>query len=289
MINTEALVHARMNNEVVSADAAKLQHPSGSEITIRLAGGYMEDLRLVPPTKRRPRTPAASAIFYCDRNANLPKRAASHLMSPAGPSEGLGGQHGAGRWLDWHQFQLDDSMDGSRRTAFQAKRSDNGETLLRYIELGASHVQLESIVRAPFENIVATSIGEHFYFSQQGDVRDVALNGKSLDWFFDDDQAFEKLEEGEPLVKQVGTLNLLAIDLPELPTVTLQTQVTGGGIGHYFTELWVWKRPGSEGYLCIEPVVGVQRLEGQPANNQMLTIPSGASATLTSRLGLLAA
>lgn len=286
MNSTEAVqdrIKARRDGEVVDPSTITLENRQGSAIIIRPVGGVLESLTLVDHSKR---THLPYELLYSDGETSEAKRTASHMMSPAGPFEGLGGQHGAGRWLDWHVFQLNPSELGNSQVALQAKREDSGETMLRRIELGERHADFETAIVAPYVTDLNTSIGEHFYFNMSGPLTDVAINGKDLRAFTGDDDVFEKLRDGIPInVKQGSPLNVWLIDLPGQPPLMMQTQLFRSS-GYTPSELWIWRREGVDEYLCIEPVVGVSHENGY-LENDLLRIPAGQEARLQTSLKLL--
>lgn len=286
MSNAEAvrsLIDARREGEAVNPATETLVNSKGSQVTVRPTGGVIESLTLVD--SRGGRAKRSYELLYSDGDLISAKRSASHMMSPAGPFEGLGGQHGAGRWLDWHTFNLNPTDIGPQ-IAFQAKREDNGETLLRHIELGERQAWFETAVVAPYENDLRTSMGEHWYFKMDGDLSEVAIDGRNLELFTGDEEVYEKLRDGVPLhVPQRSPLNVWTLQLPGQPLLKMETQLFRSS-GYVPTELWIWRRDGAEDYLCIEPVVGVSHENGY-LENDLLVIEAGKEARLRTAIGLV--
>lgn len=276
-------IESRQNGEYVNTHTESLYVCGGSEVVIRPAGAVVESLTLNVANGRKKQT---HAILYSDGKVGQAKRRASHIMSPAGPFGGLGDQHGAGRWLDWHTFRLNPTERG-RQVAFQAKREDDGETFLRRVELLESQAWFESVVAAPYGTDIHTSLGEHWYFKMQGNLKDVAIDGKSLDLFTGDEEVYRKLSEGIPLhIPMRSPLNAWAIELPGQPLIQMDTQFCGGS-GFTPTELWIWRGAGEDGYLCIEPVVGVSHETGE-LQNDLLHVEAGREAIFQTRIKALA-
>lgn len=279
----ENRVDARRSGESVNTHTESLYVCGGAEVVIRSAGAVVEKLAI---RGAKGRNSQVYDILYSDGLVGQAKRRASHIMSPAGPSEELGGQHGPGRWLDWHTFKAKPKEWG-QQIAFQAKREDDGETLLRQVDLLEDQAWFRSVVVAPYDSDIQTSIGEHWYFKMDGDLKDVAIDGKSLELFTGDEVACSKLSEGIPIhVPMKSPLNVWTIELPGQPLLQMDTQLAGGS-GFTPTELWIWRDAGDEGYLCIEPVVGVSHETGELENN-LLHIEAGKRATLQTRIALLA-
>lgn len=287
MSNAESVrsrIDARTEGEAVDPTTEILTHPKGSSVAIRSVGGVIESLALT--NGKHGRGKKTYDLLYSDNALTHAKRSASHMMSPAGPFEGMGGQHGAARWLDWHTFNLNPTEFGTQ-IALQAKREDDGETLLRHIQLAENQVWFDSAVVAPYETDVRTSIGEHWYFNMSGDLVDVAINGRSLELLTGDEEVFEKLRDGIPLhIPQRSTLNVWHIDLPGQPQFMMQTQLFRSG-GYAPMELWIWRREGADDYLCVEPVAGVSHENGY-LENELLAIKAGEEARLRTTIKLMA-
>jgi galactose mutarotase-like enzyme len=276
-------VEARQDGEYVSPQTELLYVCGGSKVVVRPAGAIVESLSLTDKTGRSNKV---HDILYSDDKVGTAKRRASHIMSPAGKFEGLGGQHGAGRWLDWHTFKLDPKEWG-KQIAFQAKREDLGETLLRNVRLGERQAWFDTAVIAPYETDLHTSIGEHWYFKMSGDLKDVAIDGKSLEMFTHDEEVYDKIGRGEAVhVPMKSTLNVWAIELPGQPSIKMETQLFSAS-GFVPSELWIWREEGADDYLCIEPVVGVIHDENGQLENDLLTIEAGHEATLRTTISLL--
>ena len=278
----QARVEARRDGEYVHPHTESLYVCGGSKVVVRPSGAVIEALTLADKSGR---TTKIHDILYSDGKIGTAKRSASHIMSPAGPFEGLGDQHGAGRWLDWHTFHINPDEFG-KRIAFQAKREDEEETLLRYVHLAERQATFESAVLAPLDQELHTSIGEHWYFKMDGDLSEVAIDGKNLELFTGDDEVYNKLNAGVPLhIPMRSPLNVWLIDLPGQPLIKMDTQLFSTS-GYVPTELWIWRREGVDDYICIEPVVGVSHDNGC-LENDLLLIQPGGEARLRTTIGLV--
>ena len=101
-----------------------------SALNVRLRGCFITNLNLTNPI-----TGEETSILNSEQDKTKAKLTASHIMSPIGKYEGIGGQHGFARWADYHEFPLLDGENGEKRVSFQAKRSDMGLGLYKYCEL----------------------------------------------------------------------------------------------------------------------------------------------------------
>jgi len=246
-----------------------------SSLDVRLRGAYITGCELTSP-----QTGNRIAVLYSDKKTTVPKLTATHAMIPAGPYEGIGGQHGFPRWADYHEFPLDDGPNGEKRLAVQAKRSDEGLSLTKQFELSDSTLISRTTV-ASWENITEhTSIGEHLYFSlERGNINGLQVDGQSLN---------ELLGKGsEDILVNGGTLvygfgGEATITFPAGHSIKLSASFEGHT--KYPPIMWIWKRQDSPS-ICFEPVVGVEHLgEGDRAG---VTIEPHSSGTLTTKIELL--
>jgi hypothetical protein len=242
-----------------------------SVLSLRNRGCFITELQLTQPG-----TDKVVTVLHSQPEKNVPKLVASHIMSPVGPSEGPGGQHGFPRWADYKEFALDDGPDGQKRTALQAKRSDNGLDVAKSFELSGSQLRSETTIYNPSDADEQTSIGEHLYFKLVNEeFAGITLNGRSLD---------EILGAGTEEGIKVGGAYFwegfdgeVIIGFPAGHRVLLTAQASDGQLGMLF-----WHREGSES-ICFEPTVGFNKKDG----NNGLILPAYSGATLSTSLELL--
>lgn len=246
-----------------------------SSLDVRLRGAYISDCELTSPT-----TGERVAVLYSEANLAKPKITATHPMVPAGPYEGLGGQHGFPRWSDYYEFPSVDGLNGDKYIAIQAKRSDDGLSLSKTFELTESTVTSHTTIASSEDSTEHTSMGEHLYFSLENEnMNGLAINGKSLD---------ELLGDGsEEVIKNDGTLFFnfggeAVISFPAGHSIKLSALFEGQT--EYPLAMWIWKRPGSPS-ICFEPVVGVENLDEDDTSG--VTINPYSKAILTTKIELL--
>lgn len=195
-------------------------------------------------------------VLYSDPGIDIPKLTASHPMSPVGPYDGIGGQHGFPRWADYKEFPQDDA-ENSKRTAFQAKRSDSGPALAKTFDLTDSALEVDTVINNPSGQKLETSAGEHLYFTLTDEnFTGLTLNGVSLDELLGEGSV-DAVREGTPLYwgefEGEATLSFPAGHEVGLSASSDDTDANLG--------MLIWHRPGTES-ICFEPVLGFDPEKG---------------------------
>lgn len=267
-------VDANKNAAEVSNQIAGIE-TAASSLEMRLRGAFITDCELTSPTSG-----VRIDVLYSETDLTKPKITATHPMVPAGPYDGVGGQHGFPRWSDYHEFPLEDGANGEKRMAIQAKRSDNGLSLTKAVELTESSVTTHTTIRSSDEANERTSMGEHLYFSlTDEDLTGLTINGQSIN---------ELLGDGsEDIVKNDGTLywnfgGEAVIKFPAGHTIKLSAAFEG--TTEHPLALWIWKRSGSPS-ICLEPIVGVEHLDEDDTAG--VQIQPYSAATLSTKIELL--
>lgn len=271
-LSFEQEIEANKNATEVQSRVVGIE-TSASSLGVRLRGAFITDCELTSPT-----TNIRTDVLYAEPNLEKPKMTATHSMVPAGPYEGIGGQHGFPRWADYHVFPLNDGPSGEKRVAVQAMRSDKGLSLDKSFELTESALTAHTTIGSS-ATAEATSMGEHIYFSLADEnFEGLKINGHTLD---------ELLGEGsQHIVENDGTLywdfyGEATIDFPAGHSVKVSAAFEGDS--KYPLAMWIWKRPGSPS-ICFEPVVGVNNLGDDRSG---VEVPPHGRATLSTRIELL--
>lgn len=242
-----------------------------SALSVRLRGCFITDLTLTDPS-----TGKAKNILNSEKDKNKAKLTASHIMSPIGKYEGIGGQHGFARWADYHEFPLIDGENGEKRVSFQAKRSDNGLGLYKFCELQDNCLTSETVFSNNGPETENTSIGEHFYFALENESLDgLLLNGSRLDEILGEGSEDEIIEGKSFDYPQFDGEAI--IDFPDGHSVILSASSPDGDL-----DMLIWHRKGSNS-ICFEPTVGFSKETG----NAGLQIEPNASASLSTKIELL--
>lgn len=264
-------IEAAKSAEVISADVETIDHPSGSRLAVRYQGCFVTELKLAstgqPPVD----------VLYSSPDLTVSKLTASHIMSPVGPSEGIGGQHGFPRWATYLEFPQHDGVDGEKQTLFQAQRSDNGIGVSKHFSLTNDTLVTETTLVNPGDNPVPTSIGEHLYFALDSEIFDgLEVNGQSLNALLGDG-SLEVILQDEPLYWEDFAGNV-TIHFPKGHTINLISDVTNASKDASLGML-IWHKPGSPS-ICFEPTLGFQSM----ADNEQLVVEPHRDVTLTTTI-----
>ncbi len=263
---------ANKNAVEVSSEVAGIETMSSS-LDVRLRGGYITECQLTSPT-----TGERLDVLYSEPNLQKPKITATHAMVPAGPYDGLGGQHGFPRWSDYHEFSIADRPNGEKQISLQAKRSDNGLSLVKMYGLTASTLTTRTTITSSEDKVEHTSMGEHLYFSLADERLDgLKVNGQSLDELVGVGSE-DKVKNDDTLYWAFG--GEATVDFPAGHSVKLSADFNG--VTKHPLAMWIWKRPGSPS-ICFEPVVGLT----DDDNNSGVELAPYANATLTTKIDLL--
>lgn len=266
-------IEANIAATKVSSQVARLETP-GSCLDVRLRGAYITKCELTSPSSGR-----RVNVLYSDTEIEKPKISATHPMVPAGPYDGIGGQHGFPRWADYDVRKLPETAEGEQQMTFGVKRADAGMTLSKTFVLTDFSLTTVTAIKAGGE-VENTSLGEHIYFLLEDEnLVGLVINGQSLD---------ELLGEGsEATVRSNGTLfynfgGEAEIVFPAGHIVKISASFQGET--RYPLAMWIWKRPGSPS-ICFEPVVGVKGLGDE--DNSGVTVGPDATVELQTRIDLL--
>jgi galactose mutarotase-like enzyme len=229
-------------------------------------------------------------VLYTDPDLRASKLMASHIMSPVGPNEGIGKQHGFPRWADYHRFAQDDGSEGERQVSFQAKRPDDGLGISKSFELMPTMLVSETTVFNPGSQPAATSLGEHYYFALQDEqLEGVTVNSLPLDYLLGPG-AEGAILAGKPLFWQ-SFEGRARLDFPAGHTVQLEAETLAAeqdADGHRYSldaqlGMLVWHRPGTES-ICFEPTAGFDAILGR---NNGIRLARYSGAVLRTTIELL--
>ncbi|MBI3338378.1 hypothetical protein HY003_03705 [Candidatus Saccharibacteria bacterium] len=253
-----------------------------SSLDLRLRGGFITGCELTSPS-----TSDRIQVLYSEQDTSIAKLPASHIMSPVGPSEGLGGQHGFPRWADYKEFPLDGGPEGQKRVSLQAKRSDDGPAINKLFELSDSKLAMATVLGVPGAEVQQTSLGEHLYFT----LDDENMDGLRLgNWSFDDRFGAgteASIMVGEPLYWDyfdAHATNDIIIRFPAGHSIRLSAEVnipTQPNKNEARIGMLIWHKPGSDS-ICFEPTLGFHDGKGDG-----LVIPPEHEATLQTTIELL--
>lgn len=219
-----------------------------ASVVVRERGCYVAEAALYSPSLHE-----VVDVLYSDPDLSTPKLTASHIMTPVGPYEGIGGRHGFPRWADYKVFTLEDGPDGEKGVAYQAKRLDTGLALAKLFELSDSSLSTITSLHNPGDKPENTSLGEHLYFSLEGGQ----ISGLRVDDGLEIDDllgegAEASIKKGEPIYWDNFAGNITVV-MPAGHTIKLAVDVNGAPREQL--GMLVWHRPGSSS-ICFEPTLG---------------------------------
>jgi galactose mutarotase-like enzyme len=258
------------NREVAKVDPSAVSISNGRSIlSVRLRGCFITTCRLMDP-----RTGSAVDILFAEKDHAIPKLMATHTMSPAGPFEGPGGQHGFPRWAD---YRVTEQSDESGKLTLETHRSDDRIMLKKAFELSDHALVSHTTVYNPGEDTFRTSLGEHYYYPLPDNSTDgLTINGHDIDSLLGDG-TLAQIMDGDAAFwgDWSGTAD---IRFPAGYSLRLEASATPEtNIG-----MLLWHKPGS-GTICFEPTAGYKHGH----MNTCLCLESGEQGTLTSSLTLI--
>ncbi len=273
----------------VPTDFVRLEN-GNSSIEVRKRGAFITECKLETFTT----DPQLIDVLYCGQDTSTAKLPASHLMSPVGPSEEIGGQHGLPRWVDWHVFEpTKDILQGWPTIVMQAKRDDEEETILRALSLDKHNLKIRSTLQSNSERDTKVSLGEHLYFPcSERDIPNIAMyiSGESdrEDKLLTLEEAFgkemvQKLMQGEAFFWPDFS-GYTEINFGNNKYVQLRSRLSIGpdGAPSQMISMIIWHLPGSDS-ICFEPVVGFwKNPDGTIRNDELRLAPSSTIELETS-------
>jgi hypothetical protein len=228
-----------------------------SSVNVRLRGAFITDCELTSPT-----TGLRTDVLYAESNLEKPKLTATHPMVPAGPYKG---------------------PNGEKQVAVQAKRSDNGLSLVKAFELTANSLTTHTTIRSSEDTAEETSMGEHIYFTLADEnFEGLEVNGQSLDELLGEGSQ-QTVENGVAIYWDFG--GEATINFPAGHSVKISADFEGDT--KHPLAMWIWKRPGSQS-ICFEPIVGIVGVANfDDDDTSGVKVPPYGSATLSTRIVLL--
>lgn len=265
------IVNGAKSSDNVSPDTLELDHGFGSVLVVRKAGGFITTLELVNSSSTQ--SDVSAAILYCESDLTVPKLTASHAMTPFGPYEGPGGQHGFPRWVNYTSVE-----DGEGQLSLISNTPAQGPRLAREFILGSSRLITLTTLAHGTEDM-QTSMGEHYYFRNTHDPAEIEMNGQMI-------PGIEKIKQGEAqFVEFDGSAMSLAF--PDGRTLRLSADYgTPEEAQPDQLGMFVWTRPEkTHDYICFEPVAGVR--PGDVLENDRLKIPARVPVQLETTIELV--
>lgn len=233
------------------------------QLSVRLAGCYITKCAL-----------SGRPVLYCDADTTKAKINASHMMCPVGRYDGLGGQHGFSRWVDYKVTSRGENF-------VELVADDNYDGLLstRWFELDDHSLTITSTIKNVTDSDLKTSLGEHLYFDLGSlDTTDLRFDGQTLDEMFGAGAA-SQVSSGSAIHWRdfKGSID---INFGEQKQIRLSAETTLPDL----LGLSFWRRPGTDS-ICIEPTIGHIDSDCEFAND-LVKLASQATFKLTTKIKL---
>ena len=251
-------------------------------VELRGRGGH-----IIQGWLENPQTQGAVQVLYSDDDLTIGKLTATHMMSPVGPSDGVGGQHGLPRWADYRIFKPDENPNNGLYC--QAKRNDVREpTILRAVELPEpSKLVITNVLQSNrHERAVdldeqskqRASMGEHVYLAcRESEIGQIVIDGLYIQDILSD-EIVAGILEGKPYLwereKQVDPIEINFFDGRKVQ-LGAEAKLSHSETPDDATSLdetikyLIWHRPGTDS-ICIEPVVGYRQDNDGPHSDILL-------------------
>lgn len=248
----------------------------GARVTVREQGGYIVEALLKDASGR------IVPLLFADADISRTKINASHSMIPAGPYDGLGGQHGFARWADY------DVTVAGNVLSMTAQTPEGGLGIHKNIRLEPSTITIICQATNHGSQIIHTSIGEHLYFTLPGErsegmllgtdaplapipEREAIMRGETVFWDTFDGRVVAEFPDGGKTISMYVTTTTADEHGARRPCKAP-------------TGMLLWHRPGTES-ICLEPVVGSMSLP----DNKHLEIEPGCTVIMRTTITLFAA
>lgn len=251
---------------------------------LRLEGGYITSCYLLNSSD----TP--TQILYKPPDLSVAELDASHAMSPVGPFEGLGGQHGFARWADY----APDVIEKKSSSTLVWSNTPVGQPLLgRSAEfLGKNSVRFTTELHNTSDQLetpvlLKTSLGDNLYFSLPGGNAGGLRIGADQASLAEPAELAEIMEGNAQLWAEYN--GQAFVDFPDGQLIKIDTDILYPDIGKYRKVplgLLLWHRPGTES-ICIAPTLGYGYDAKGRVRNDLLKLAAGAAIALETDIRLL--
>lgn len=194
-------------------------------------------------------------------------------MMPVGPYDGIGGQHGYPRWVDYHP--VFESHQSGHLLQLEPTLPEGMPQLMRSFQLYPSNVRMATHLTTHKEG-VRTSIGHHDYYPlENGDYLGLAFNGGSIDDLIGQKGATEAVMNGEarfwPGFGDTGVVNVRFPNEMVLTISALAISYEGSKINNL--GMLLWRAPDAP-FICLEPTLGVIERQGKLRTDDLLIKPN---------------
>lgn len=267
----ESVVAAHMAEAAVPTSVYELRNDEAS-ISVRKRGCFIADSALLDP-----KTDSYINIFYCEPDLAKSKLSASHIMSPVGPSDTPGGQHGFARWVDYEAMPTVNGLQLASDVPSDAPK------MTKYFEIDRSALRMTSELYNATQQTMQTSLGEHAYFRlKDAETGGLTVNGKTIDELLGSNALDEIMSGRAQLWGDFG--GDATITFPEGHTMRIQSSYDiNTEVGEVSNlGMLLWRRPGTDS-ICFEPTVGF----AADGYNQAIELTADSKLSLHSAIELI--
>ncbi len=242
---------------------------------MRREGGYIIECALRNPNGE------LTQVLYKPPDLSVAKLDASHAMSPVGPYDGLGGQHGFARWADYEK----ETTESYPESVFLTSKSPDGQPLLeRSAEVVDDDVlSITSSLYNLTPELLRISLGEHLYFALPDGIADGLRIGSN-----------EATLAEPPNLKEImaGRTQFwpdfngeAVVDFPDGKRIQINARATTT-TGDLPVGILLWHRAGTES-ICIEPTLGYVQDGQGVVHNDLAAIAARRAVCLATDIRLL--
>jgi hypothetical protein len=270
-------VLANQAAETAPDNLSSLNINNRSQLDVRNRGCYIVRAALLSPSSGE-----IVPILFSDSDRTKPKLNASHPMSPVGPFDGPGGQHGPSRWLDFRAQSLGLSGDTEKVMIMRPVHSQEDQTLKKSFWLSESQLTTITSVGNLGRTTLSTSIGAHDYYRLTDEnPNGLLVNGQTIDELFEETGKLDEIMSGKTGI--IDNFSSANISFPAGYEINLTARgMANGKPANELVGLMIWHRPGTQS-ICFEPTLGHDSSE----RNDLLQIEPGMHASLSSMTQLL--
>lgn len=259
-----------------------IMHTDGNSVNVREAGAYITMCVL-----------RGRVVLYSSPADTLtkPDMVASHAMFPVGVHNGLGGQDGVPRWIDYVPDDLGLSFT-THMVSLMGVTPPGHPGISRHFALTQSGLVVSTVVsNLHGTEDLHTSIGERLYFvDREKDPESLKISDMPIERFFGEDEA-DKIIRGQPQFWQGHFKDGVDITLSTGKRVNMLSNIivwpARGFDSSKIAGMQVWHLEGTES-MCVEPSFGVTfaTRESDDLRNDRLSLPVGSTAVMTTRLSV---
>lgn len=275
----EEQINSRMAGASVPNDEI-IMHTDQNSVNVREVGAYVTMCIL-----------GDTAVLYSPLVDTLtkPDMIASHAMFPVGAHDGLGGQDGVPRWIDYKSDTPGMSFT-THMISLMGVTPPGHPQISRHFAITRGGLVISTVVsNLHGTEDLHTSIGERLYFvDRESDPENLKISDIPIERFFGEDEA-DRILRGQPQFWQGHFKDGVDITLSTGQRVNMLSNIAMSPSMRFDSSkiagMQVRHLEGTES-MCIEPSFGVTFAtpESEDLRNDRLLLPVGSVVAMTTRL-----